>query len=398
MEIKFERHSFPARKDLLHFIEEHCDKNILEKIGHNPEAWKDELDIVSTLLTGQGLVGAVGLEDPPILQMLGENIGIYRGPNRWHRGLWTKRNSDTHVEKDLEERFLWTRYNIGSNSKLLINTEWSGISPECLLPDYVEKNGAKVVKENHSDKRPIWRFEIPFSGQNISIYAKGAIIACSHYYEHSRPKYRLTSLSDVHKVTSQKEMETTIKLMNAGVKVPSVIGIYTEPSEEFLYVQEISGKHPDQCLENRDVIIKQDAEMLARLCVSGIRKSGFTDFDDKVFDGTDLYLIDVEECSDLYFPMRPDFQSILLNPSDSSELRKFRAFQRNHFKKTLKDALFTYRDTLTPTLEDKKAYINSFFDTLDWNTPGESELKRLTHFEKNYMTWDSYLSSMSDGD
>ncbi|GAG81694.1 unnamed protein product, partial [marine sediment metagenome] len=63
-EIKFNCHRVPARKDLLHFIEEHADKEVYEKIGENPSAWLDELQIISNMLTGQGLVGGIGLKQP----------------------------------------------------------------------------------------------------------------------------------------------------------------------------------------------------------------------------------------------------------------------------------------------------------------------------------------------
>ena len=137
--------------------------------------------------------------------------------------------------------------------------------------------------------------------------------------------------------------------------------------------------------------------MLAKTCLTGYRKQGFHDFDDKIFDGKDLYLIDVDECVDLYSGFR-GYRDTLLNPKDTRKLREFRKMQRGTFKGTLGDVLFEYRKSLTPSQEDRKLYTKTFFKTLGWKEPSIKEMTKLTSFDEKRMTMDSYMSMMHDTD
>jgi len=402
-EIEFYHHRFPARKDLLHFIEEHTDKKVYTKIGENPSAWLDELQIINKMLTGQNLGGGIGMNQPPVgdkdFRELGNGAYLYRGANRALRGLWITENKDLEKKVSIDE---WTHYSIGTTATLSINQEFSDIKPEIFLPDNIESKGVRVQKSKKGivvpEKREICKFQANHNGQEVGIYSKRAYMSYMYYYSYAKPGFRLTTLSNVLKTTSKREMETTLALSKLGIKVPTVIGYYKEPLEEFLFLTEVKGKTPDKCDSDRKIIIKQDAAMLAALCLGGFRKPGFTDSDDKIFDGTDLYLIDVDECGDLYYSTMPNFREMLLNPRDTFALTRFKRLQGDMFEKMLKDALFEYRQNLTPTRKDQTKYINSFYKKIGWSKPTEKEIDRLTDFPKNYLTFDSEMAMMVDVD
>lgn len=401
--VEFDYYRADSRKDLITFVEEKLDKEVLKHIGENPRAWIDELEIVNNILTGNNLIGGTGINPPPInepeFKNLGNGISFYDGKYSKLKGLWLRRDEGKQLEDITEEYYEWTHYRMESRAKLRINKEFSSIPFETFLPENFEQKATHVEKEEGATKRPILTFPINLDGRNITIYAKGADTAISYYNTHGKPSYRLTGLAGVTKTNSRTEMETTLKLRSLGVKVPRVAGYYEALVEEFLFLEEVKGNRPDQMLErHRSEIIKQDAEMLAKLCLAGYRKCGFTDFDDKIFDGQDLYLIDVDECRDLYFTVAPDFREILLNTTGPNEVRRFRSMQRNMFKGQLKDAIYSYQNNLTQKDSDKAAYIESFHRTLGWKAPTEKEISHITTFQKNYETLDSFMAIMCDTD
>ncbi|HUS60503.1 MAG TPA: hypothetical protein VMX76_03990 [Nevskiaceae bacterium] len=170
--------------------------------------------------------------------------------------------------------------------------------------------------------------------------------------------------------------------------------------EEFLFLQKIEGENPSGFLESqRQTIIEQDAQILVALCLLGYLKPGFEDFDDKVFDGQNLYLIDTDEIVDLYSQhgMAPsDFKELLLNPTDVKALDEFRETQRFIFGKTLKDVLFRFRKTLVPTPEDQALYIASFFRKIGWPKPTEAQIRELTTFPENYLTLEQHIGMIME--
>ncbi|MEK6825748.1 MAG: hypothetical protein AABY00_03100 [Nanoarchaeota archaeon] len=397
--MNFNSHWMPARKDLLHFIEEHAQIDVLKEIGKKPREWLEEFNIINVMLTGEGLVAGIGINEPPLrdpaFQSLGEGVCLYRGNNRQQRGLWIRKKQGEKVQSD--ERFNWTHYKLGTTARLQVNSTYSEIPIDSFLPESFEQKGARVEKDHAQDKRPIWRFEAQFQGRPLGIYSKGAYVNCAYYYSDAKPLYRITSLSNIIGVTSKKEMEKAILLEEKGVKVPEIIGIYHSSVENFLFTREVQGKTMDKCIneKNRQTLIEQDATMLAHLCQAGMRKVGFTNGDDKVFDGKTLWLIDVEECTDLYHPGAPDYRKILLDPCNTSQLKGFRRLQRETFKTTLRDALYHYQDNLTPQNDHRRFYVTTFYDALKWKSPKEREMQRLTTFVKDYMTFDTWMSEMS---
>ena len=132
------------------------------------------------------------------------------------------------------------------------------------------------------------------------------------------------------------------------------------------------------------------------MCLLGLRKRGFEDMDDKIFDGERLYIIDVDECCDLYDFISPDYKAMLLNPTDTSALKKFRHLQRETFRGKLRDTIFAYKESLTPSSEDREAYVTSFFNKMGWRKPNAADIKDLTTFEEGYTTFDSWMGSMTE--
>jgi len=400
-ELRFNHHNVSPRKDLLHFIEEHGSPRVYEDLGKDPEAWIEELGIINRYLTGDGLVGGESIDSVPIdepdFKKLGKGVFLYRGRHRRSRGLWIRKANGDSLEKEFGRQSVWDHYRIGTRVHLKINSKFAKVPFEEFLPENFERKGKPVKRGKFEGKRPIFTFPIQMNGNEMVVYAKGADVEFNYYFEDSKPKHRLTNIAGMRKTSSGDEMKTTLDLMDLGVKVPGVVGYYDGAVEEFLFLEEVQGDSPKKFIRSkRSELIKQDAEMLAALCLGGYRKMGFEDFDDKVFNGSDLFLIDVDECDNLYFPWSPDYRDVLLNPSDQKKLKGFRRTQRGLFRRMLMDAIYEYRDSLTPNQEDKKAYVESFFRKIGWKSPTQKEVRKLTTFKKNYMTLDSYMAMMSD--
>ena len=400
--MKFNSHWVNSRKDLLHFVEENENPNILKDIPKDLEWWVAELNILNLMLTRDDLVAGIGLEQPPVnepdFNQLGNDTFLYRGKYGRLRGLWIRKYGGKDLEEITGSRFEWTHYRMGTRAQLIINQEFSNIPHEEFLPENFEPISEKVEKENGVYKRPIFKFPVKINGKQITVYAKGALISLSNYYGGSKPRHRLTSISSIDKTTSRREMDITRKLEDSGIKVPRVVGYYQSSVEEFLFLQEVKGDSPINYLNtHRNELIRQDANMLATLCSLGYRKIGFTDFDDKIFDGTNLFLVDVDEFRDLYFGAVQEFREILLDPNNTEKLKDFRKLQRSIFLRELKDAIFGYKGSLTRNEEDKVRYIKRFYQSMGWEQPTEGQIKRFVKFPKDYVTHDVYMSMMFEG-
>jgi hypothetical protein len=390
--MEFETYPVRARKDLLHFVEERLDKNVLEKLGKEPKRWIEELNIIHGMLTGDCLVAGVGMYEPPIgdpaFKQLGDNVFLYRGKDSRLCGLYVGKEKERfdYKKKEIARGIEWTLNRIGGVARLALNKEFENLDSKLFLPESFEKNSRSIKA-----KRPIYYFEI----KDLGVYAKGCDIAVFQAYE--PPSFRLTNLSRVVKTNSKTEMRRFIELSEFGVNVPRIIGYYEADIEEFLFVEKVRGEEPSKFLEShRKQIIEQDAQMLAALCMLGYRKCGFCDADDKIFDSRNLYLIDVDELRDLYLPNKFDFRKMLMNPAELSELNEFRALQKSVFRKMLKDALYNYRNSLTPSFEHMKMYIYNFYSKAGWPKPDNDEIRALTEFPDNYQTMNSYISMMME--
>lgn len=394
--LEFSYQKVPARRGLIDFLKEQGEKNILKRIGKNPKAWLEELSLIMHVVTGNSLVGVTGFFPPPIedpnFQKIGNNAYFYDGKNSRLEGLWIRENFDSETAKVVGKECEWSTYKTKLNASLKINKNFTNIPLEEFLPENFEQKGERL---KNAQKRPIW--EVKIGG--IKIYAKGSEINVSKYYDQFKPSYRLTSFSSMHKATAKREMEITEILANLGVNVPTIFGYYESSFEDFLFIGEIKGKQPSEFLDtHKQEIIRQDAEMLANLCKAGYRKSGFGDFDDKIFDGEKLWLIDVDECSDLYFLANIDFRKILSDPTQKNSIRKFRKLQKAIFNGMLRDNIYTYRNTLTSTDQDKENYVKTFYQKLGWKIPDAEKMQDFLTFPDDYQTIDNYMSIMADSD
>lgn len=394
--VQFRSFRFPARKTILSFIRENLDKKFDEKLGKNPERGIEELDIINTIIKGDPLVCGVNTRQPPAndeaFVKIGDNVFLYEGKDINSRGLWISKQAERY---DLNSGGMvpyteWSSYKLNTNATLAINEKYD-INPTELLPENFEPK-SMVVQE---DKRKILKFKANFGGNEREIYAKGSWIIFSFFSE--PPSYRLTALAECRKVTSKREMETNLKLTNSGINVPPVVGYYESMFEEFSFVETVAGDNPIRHLQShRETIIKQDAEMLARLCLLGYHKQGFADFDDKIFNGKDLFLIDTEEIEDLYHLEAIDFRSLLLNPTNEKELGEFRNSQMHIFTGELRDVIFEYRNSLLQSVESRILYAKSFYKALGLKEPTQKEMRKMLSFKLNYMTRDRYVSAMMD--
>ncbi len=407
----FETYPVRARKDLIQFIEENIQfvegnkiKDLPELIGEEPEKWVDELNIINNLLNRESLSAGIGIHQPPKedpeFRQIGPNVFLYRGKERKLAGLWISEETTRPDFKcgkiDNIPHTQWTHYRLSDYGILKINQEFSDVPCETFLPENFEPKS--IMLEN--TKRPVMTFGINNEGKEMQVFAKGADLRISLYYSYSKPGYRLTSISGIQKTTSEEEMQRHIKLSERGIKTPKIIGYYETPFEEFLFLKKVEGSNPSEYFDShRETIIEQDAQMLATLCLLGCRKAGFADPEDKIFDGTDLCLIDVDELRDLYFATgydSPEFREVLLDSSNRRPLREFRRVQGGIFEKMLKDAIFSYRESLTPDFDSKALYVKAFFDRVGWKEPKESRIRKLTSFPDDYHTLDSYFFLMND--
>jgi tRNA A-37 threonylcarbamoyl transferase component Bud32 len=398
LEKDFDVYKFKARKDLLHFAEE-LNPQLFEYLKTDFESGYEELKEISKIAKVDiGFIHGYNFppkKNDPNITEINQDVFLYRGDNTTLNGLWVKlkegeRKDESWIDDSQKERFLWKQGRLGPSVNLRIYKEYSKINPESLLPENFEKN-ATLVKKEKGDKRPIYKYKI----DDLDIFIKGAYITPTFSYE--IPKGRLTRLVHLSKVSSKKELDMTQELKKAKINVPKIIGYYEGPIEEFLFMEEVKGKQPNEYFKtHKELIIKEDATMLANMCLAGYRKSGFCDFDDKIFDGKKLYLIDVEECRDYYSDLAIDFRSILLNPLDKSKVKEFRKDQIIQFNSTLKDALYIYKDNLIQTLYEKQLYVDTFYDVMKWKKPNMEKMMEITSFPKNYMTFDAYIAMMTD--
>ena len=380
--------------DLLDFVRQHYNGDLLAEIGERPKEWIEELSLINQMLTGYGLVAMID-DKPPAdvgFRQIGQGVFIYSGDDRRSRGLWISKAVPDHSEghDSGKTRTSWNSYRLGGRARVELCPGFKDISIDDLLPQNFEPR-AEAVK---CDKRPVLRFSVNNQGVEQRIYAKGSQILTSLYYEDARPYYRLTPLAGVQKVSSLGERRVTEMLRGAGISVPGVVGIYTAPCEDFLFVTEVAGERPDKCFGERAELVRQDAEMLAKLCRLGLRKQGFEDFDDKLFDGRRLYLIDVDEMVGLYDHAGIDFKEIVLNP-DGRLLKEFRRYQRSLFCRMVKDAVYSYRKSLLPDRDSREMYVSHFFRELGWGCSSD-KMSSILAFPENYSTLGSDIALAHD--
>lgn len=400
-EIEFDSRRIFARKDFLMFVKENFDFDILEHLGDKPERWIEELAIIYGMLTEESLIACIDLDTPPTdsqeFQRLGDHSFVYRGKdNIALSGLWLSRHTKRYNEKfEKLPHTKWTHYKMGFTGSLMINKMFSEIPMESLLPENFEPK-SELVRMN---RRPVFVFTVPSGFGDLTIYAKGASYQFSYYT--TKPSWRLTNVTRIYKNSSEDEMNKFLRIAELGAKVPDIVGYYKTPAEEFLFLNKVDGKTPAEYLNtSRKDIIVQDASLLATLCLAGYRKCGFTDYDDKLFDGKYLYLIDVDECADIYpkSVINDVAKRVLLDPSTNT-LEEIKSKQRSVLEGELKDVIFKYMESsnpLLPSREDRELYIKVFYEKMGLDAPSGQKIDQLLNFPKNYITMDRAVSLLSD--
>ncbi len=379
-------HRVPARQNLLDYAQE-LEPDLYAQLAADPKGWIAELSTINAMLTGDGLGAAVGMPLPEQdTEAISDDVVLCHSRDRFFNGLWIRIDGQ------------WNHYRHAPKAVLRVSKIVSGVNPNELLPENFTETG-EVVKDV---KRPIIRMNIDTEHGPVSVFAKGSVNTKSYYYEHAKPQHRKTYLAGISRVNSQAEMTHATNLEKLGVHMPRTIGYYEALTEQWLFVEAVQGGEVSTWLNNaeaRTKIIEQDAAMLAALCRSGYRKQGFHDFDDKIFDGESLYLIDTDELVDLYGYLNIAYRDILLDPTKENELIEFRALQRGIFLSMLKDALHEYqRPERTNLLQNKQEalnYVRAFANALGWKLSDEEYLS-LVAYKDDYMTTDRYMALMSD--
>ncbi|PIN93717.1 hypothetical protein COU54_02060 [Candidatus Pacearchaeota archaeon CG10_big_fil_rev_8_21_14_0_10_31_24] len=406
--INFRKKCLPARENLLQFIERNIDDGFIFKARINGQRWLGELSDISGMLKENGFFGCEVFKQPPErskdFRNISEDLFLYQGEINESKGLWKRELIPKEYRQHYQDReFKWIHYKVNSLAKVLVNEQFPNISCEALMPENFERCGEKIKKKNFLGrdsygKRPIFRFNLGIDGIE-EVYAKSSGLRFYFYHSYAKPQHRLTSVSDIQVTSALSEININESLSAEGVKVPRTIGYYDSITEQFAFFEGIRGVSPLEVIDKeRETLIEQDAHMLASMCLAGYRKHGFEDFDDKVFYNGELYLIDSEDCQSLYSRSLENLINLLRDPSDSSELDKFRAEQRNIFVGTLRDALFSYQESLIRTPKEQMAYIRHFYEKMSWRTPSFDEIREIVSFPKDYMTADRHLSILSDCD
>jgi hypothetical protein len=373
----------PTRTTLLDYAEG-VDPDVKTKLSQDPNGWVEELGVLYAMLSGDQWGCMIG-ELPPQedVETLSDDV-IIASPqvHKRNSGLWIR-----DIERDE-----WKHFRMGEKAVLRARPDVQDTG--LLLPENFTEKG-ELVKDQ---KRPIIRFIIDLAEAPVEVYAKGSVSNTSYYHNYSKPSHRKTSVAGISHLRPMDEFRSMQTLSGLGVAVPHAIGMYEGLTEQWLFLEGIKGKEPLECLDDPAAklrIIGQDARMLAALCRAGYRKQGFHDSDDKVYDGSRLFLIDTDEVVDLYGYMGIDFRRMLLDPRDDNKLKEFQAMQRGIFISTLRDAVFEYRKTLLEREEDAVKYVSKFSKALNFNLTPE-EIATILDTGEDHMTTDRYIAIMLD--
>src|SRR3989344_2063563 len=204
------------------------------------------------------------------------------------------------------------------------------------------------------------------------------------------PKHWLTSLSRISLYkNAQLEFETLINLQKHGIKTEKPLGYFEEGLENWLYTEFLEGQNPLELLEfpeRREEVLKADARLLARLSKARMKHWYFysPDFDDKLFIGGEICLIDTDETKDVFSQFHCG----------------------KYFKENPEKLLFYYQDWLKDTLSyylmmgiikehELKTYALEFFRERGEMLDLEEILKEVS---PDRQTEESYVSMMRDTD
>ena len=174
-----------------------------------------------------------------------------------------------------------------------------------------------------------------------------------------------------------------MQLADAGVPVEEPLGYFEEGIEQYAFTKFVEGENPKDILEGsrRFEVWNADATLLARLSREGYKHQYFysPEFDDKIWDGEKLVLIDVDET----FKIQDGFEI------------SHNQIQEYHLS-TLKDVLASYVSRKVMSSDEMPFYARTFFGVMGWNPDDAEYLVR--NLDPNKMTEESYNAIMMDTD
>jgi hypothetical protein len=160
---------------------------------------------------------------------------------------------------------------------------------------------AQILQSIFEGKREIYSYEVKTKDGSIKkIVAKRAQNSNSVYDNNTGRS--LSSFTGVAR-SARKESLVGIDLLRKGVDVAKPLGYFYQGCEHYAYFEFVHGQSPLEALKTnkRAKVWESDATLLARLSNADYKHVGFysQEFDDKVWDGEKLVLIDCEETQKL---------------------------------------------------------------------------------------------------
>jgi hypothetical protein len=232
---------------------------------------------------------------------------------------------------------------------------------------------AQTLQTIFEGKREIYSYEVKNKDGSVKkIVAKRAQNSNSVYDNNTGRS--LSSFTGVAR-SSKKEALVGIDLLRKGVDVAKPLGYFYQGCEHYAYFEFVHGQSPLEALktDKRAKVWESDATLLARLANAGYKHWAFysKDFDDKVWDGEKLVLIDCEETEKVQEKGNASF----LVPKNK---------RKRYFISTLMDCLGEYQQAGLISRDEMIDYARVFL-----RVRGDNSIKPksiVSHIQPNRMT------------
>ncbi|MGV8169258.1 MAG: hypothetical protein ACP5N3_04345 [Candidatus Nanoarchaeia archaeon] len=365
-----------ARKNILSILDS-LELDALNKgLVVNADKWEDELISLAERIGNNSakLKEVHNVQIDERLVFMGNGVYFFNGSEEPGQGYWIRKKA---VDSIMGKDELWHHLRIRTTALLRLK-KGVDLPNDMFLPENFDRARNKVREH----RRSVYKMKSSLG----NIYIKEGS------YKPSRTEGGVDSLrhiSGMSGVTAGQEAKVFSDLGAMNVNVPEIWGLYEGPIESFLFMPEIMGISAEKALRKyKQEIIRQDAQMLARMLCAGYEKAGFADLDDKVFDGKKWWLIDADEVAYLYSNVKEEMVGSLLDIRDSNKLEAFRQKQSNAFKNILKDTIQAYAErrknkTLLFSDDDKMLYAKAFFEEMCW-PENETEISGVVDDKKQY--------------
>ena len=234
-------------------------------------------------------------------------------------------------------------------------------------------------------------YKAPFlrrDGKKEIIVAKRQKLSFSHL--NNPPEDWITSVSEIRVFKDvSEEVENLLELNSLGVPVENPVGYFKEGIEQYIFTRFVHGENPKEIITDdsrRNSYWKEDAKLLARLANAGYKHQGFysPEFDDKIWDGKNVILIDADETFKVaqnwrfsdYFRENPDKLS-------------------NYFISSLEDCL-SYVFSKVMRKDEMIPYAQSFLEERGEDVSRAEKI--VENLEIGRCTEESYFAMMMDCD